>query len=105
MHDRGNRAHGRYLALYALPNERAVSRLGVSASRRLGPAVRRNRAKRVVRAVFREHKPPCAVDLVAIVKPLLLEAEFASVVADYQATLKRALGLPTHARTNRSPSP
>lgn len=108
MHDGGNRAHGRYLALYVLPNERAFSRLGVSASRRLGPAVRRNRAKRVVRAVFREHKPPYAVDLVAIVKAPLLDAEFASVVADYQIALKRALGDATRrspaARTSTSSS-
>lgn len=109
MHDRGTRAHGRYLALYVLPNERAFSRLGVSASRRLGPAVRRNRAKRVVRAVFRESKPHHAVDLVAIVKPPLLDAEFASIVADYQVALKRALGnapgRSPHARTTRTPSP
>lgn len=108
MHDRGVRAHGRYLALYVLPNERALSRLGVSVSRRLGPAVRRNRAKRVVRAVFREYKPQHAIDLVAIVKSPLLDAEFASIVADYQAALKRALGhapgRSPHARATRTPT-
>ncbi len=91
MQARGIRAHGRYLALYVLPNERACSRLGIAASRRIGPAVRRNRAKRVVRAVFRAHKPPRAVDIMAVVKPPLLDAEFVSIVADYRGALMRAL--------------
>lgn len=91
MHERGTRAYGRYLALYVLPTDHAHSRIGIAASRRLGPAVTRNRAKRVVRAVFREHKPPRVVDVVAVVKAPLLDAPFAHVVDDYRAALARAM--------------
>ncbi len=91
MHERGTRAHGRYLALYVLPSDLACSRIGIAASRRIGHAVRRNRAKRIVRAVFRDHKPPCTIDVVAVVKAPLIDADFGAVVTDYQTTLKRAM--------------
>lgn len=96
MHERGTRAHGRYFTLHVLPSSLACSRLGIAASRRIGHAVRRNRAKRIVRAVFRDHKPPRTVDLVAVVKAPLVDAEFSAVVSDYQSTLKRAMQARRH---------
>lgn len=44
-----------FLILYA-PNGLGISRLGVTASKRVGGAVIRNRVKRLVREHFRQHK-------------------------------------------------
>ena len=62
-------------ALFARPNELAHSRLGITTTRRLGKAVIRNRARRLVREAYRTHREqiPLGLDLVFVVRPPLLE--------------------------------
>ena len=68
-----------------------VGRLGIIATRRLGNASRRNRAKRLVREIFRLNKTGLGLDLDIVVFPQreLLDAAFADLQADFQATLRR----------------
>src|ERR1700733_4987392 len=56
--DAGRRAHGRYLTIIAAPALCADSRLGIVASKKLGGAVVRNRAKRLIREMFRTQSGP-----------------------------------------------
>jgi len=93
--DAGRRAHGRYLTIIAAPASGAASRLGIVASRKLGGAVVRNRAKRLIRQVFRtESEPAVPSDLVVIPKASATKAKAAHIASDYHMTLKR-LGLST----------
>ena len=59
------------LVLYARPSEVPHWRLGLSVSRRVGKAVRRNRIKRLLREAFRlhRHRWPGRYDLVVVVLP------------------------------------
>ena len=95
VEDGGRRVAGRFLILVGKPNGRATDRLGIIASRRVGGAVDRNRAKRRLRELFRRRAPlagPRALDVVAIARPDLVRAPFADVQTDFLAALNKLRG-------------
>ena len=75
--------------MFSLVRDGRPTRLGIAATRKLGMAVQRNRAKRLVRELFRRHPAPSGFDLVVIPRRSLLDAPFSSLEADYVATLAR----------------
>ena len=70
----------------------SASRLGVVTSRRIGCAVVRNRARRLMRETFRVHQHHLAapVDLVLVARPSIVGKEFAAVERDFLTTLRKA---------------
>jgi ribonuclease P protein component len=76
--------------MFLLPNQRSVTRLGVAATRKLGGAVRRNRAKRLIREVFRRNKVAPGFDVVVVPKRELLEASLTTLEAEFRRSLARA---------------
>lgn len=67
----GKRASSRRFVVYGRSTGRAYSRLGVTASTKVGKATVRNWWKRRIREIFRRNKRafPAGLDLVVIVKP------------------------------------
>jgi ribonuclease P protein component len=89
IYDRGRRLSGRLMTVFLLENDRNRPRLGIAATRKFGSAVQRNRAKRLVREVFRRHKPQAGLDIVVIPRREMLEADYRHVEADYLSVLER----------------
>lgn len=104
MYRRGRRLSGRYVVLYAFPREPrdAPPRLGVVAGKRVGSAVTRNRAKRLLREAFRAlgDKAPTGVDCVLVARPELGE-EIDELKSQHIEQEVRALTekLSTHSKT------
>ena len=91
----GRRVPGRFLILLGKPNGLDTDRLGIIASRRVGGAVDRNRAKRRLREIFRRRAPQNgsrALDVVAIARPDLVRAPFADIQTDFLAALNKLRG-------------
>ena len=86
------RTKGRYFTLLIAPNTEGKTRLGIVASRKLGDAVRRNRAKRLIREVFRHNSELPAgngIDVVVIPRRELFAAAYSSLESDFRMALKR----------------
>jgi len=90
VYERGFRVRARLMTVVVAANDLGVSRLGVSATRKLGAAVIRNRAKRVVREIFRRAVVPPGLDVVVIPRPDLLDADYRAVEGEFTDVLRRA---------------
>lgn len=66
----GKRRHTRHFIAITRENELGITRLGVTASKKVGNAVKRNRAKRLIREFYRLNKArlPKGHDIVIIAK-------------------------------------
>jgi ribonuclease P protein component len=100
---RGVRSDGRLLAVIALRNQLGWSRLGLTVGRRVGGAVARNRAKRLLRECFRRNKPPreLSLDVVVVAKNSIAGRGLDEVEAEFRRRLAQA----GNARRRRHASP
>jgi len=95
----GAKIHGRYMTIFVMINGAAVPRLGIAATRKLGSAVDRNRAKRRARELFRRRKHIGGLDIVIVPRREMLDAPFATLEAEYAALLARRRDRPRVAST------
>ena len=97
---KGKRRAGRLALLYFIPNQLGHPRFGITASRKVGIAVRRQLVKRRLREIYRRSRnrrqlPP--VDLVVHLQPQAANASFAALRSELEgllSTLTRSAGGP-----------
>jgi ribonuclease P protein component len=77
--------------LHILPTSASCSRLGMAVSKRVGNAVVRNRVKRLMRELFRQHKavfqPTC--DVVFVARHHAAEASLEELTRQFLSLLRR----------------
>lgn len=85
----GLKHNGRLMTMFTRARDAGCARLGIAATRKLGPAVTRNRAKRLVRELFRHHKPAGSLDVVVVPRREMLDATYARLEAEFLNLLSR----------------
>lgn len=85
-------AHGCLIANWVAVSAESQSRLGVITSRKVGNAVVRNRARRLLRESFRRHQLEFAapVDIVLVARPSIAGKTFAEVERVFLSAIRKA---------------
>ena len=89
IYSTGAKIHGRLMTVFVMANGTDQPRLGVAATRKLGSAVERNRAKRRARELFQRRREVGGLDIVIVPRREMLDAPFATLEAEYAALLGR----------------
>ncbi len=89
VYEHGERVRARLMTVMALQNSLGYSRLGIAATRKMGGAVVRNRAKRLVRELFRQTDVPAGLDIVVIPRSDMVDAEYRTVESEFRYVLRR----------------
>ncbi len=94
------------LVVYVAPNDLTWSRLGISVSRRIGNAPRRNYARRRIREAFRRQKTllPLGIDIVCVAKNGAANKR-KDVAASLRELLARATSRRPSNEASRTPQP
>jgi ribonuclease P protein component len=85
----GFKRSGRLMTMFTREREAGPARLGIAATRKMGDAVERNRAKRLVRELFRHNKPGAAMDIVIVPRKEMLEASYERIEAEFKSLLSK----------------
>ena len=95
-YENGAKIHGRFVVVFFVANDLGNSRLGVTATRKLGKAVVRNRFKRWVRETYRRNRAATGIgedtsaDFVVNIKAASRDVSFSQFSTDLVKALRRA---------------
>ena len=81
-----------YLVLYARPNRSQGNRVGITAGKKLGHAVVRNRVRRRLREIYRlnEEKFAPGWDIVVVARSRCIDADFRKLTRAYLSLAEKA---------------
>jgi ribonuclease P protein component len=96
VYDSGQKVFSRYTVLFFAANDLPHSRIGITATKKLGKANVRNRLKRWTRETYRRQRDPLALDpqsldIVVNVKPNAAAASFEDFSRDLTRVLERVV--------------
>lgn len=88
----GRTLHGRWLLISVLANGMQQNRYGVVTAKRLGGAVTRNRARRLLRELVRQIHPHIqpGYDMIFVARSTLVDQELKAILAATETALQEA---------------
>lgn len=91
IYEVGRKYQSKYFTAFVIANPEGGPRIGITTTRKIGNAVARNRARRIVREAFRRNKSlvPGGIDIVVNAREPLVEAAYGDFEAEFLAFLKR----------------
>lgn len=94
------------VVVYALPNRAHMHRIGITAGKKVGGAVSRNRAKRRLRALFREFAAgeladECCFDFVIVARARAVDCPFDRLKRDFFKAVREAAAPEKIVNTNK----
>jgi len=92
VYEEGRKIQFSYFTAFVLAKETPQPRIGITATRKMGNSVERNRARRLVREAFRKNKwlVPHGVDIVINVKRPLVDAAYRDFEGEFISFLEKA---------------
>lgn len=92
VYQKGGRLYSQNFLVLLLPNAQGVRRLGITAGKRIGNSVKRNRIKRLLREFFRLHKDsfPAGSDIVITVRRDVSASSFRDISLELENLLKKS---------------
>lgn len=75
LYKKGRYIVSKYSVIYVKPNGRVFNRFGITAGKKIGNAVCRNRAKRLIRLAYRQSEidMPIGIDIVIVARSGILD--------------------------------
>lgn len=90
VYQRGKVWANSLVVMKAMPNGLSVSRYGFSVTKKVGKAVQRNRLKRLLREIMKRQSPKLGWDIVFIVRPAAVNADYHKLEGTVTKLLARA---------------
>lgn len=90
LYNRGKSVAAPALVTYAMRNRAGRTRVGITSGKKIGNAVKRNRARRIIRAAFSQLEGRVSGwDLVFVARTKTTSVKMQAVLADMEQELKR----------------
>jgi len=92
VYEQGRKIQFKYFTAFLLLKQSGPARIGITATKKFGNSVERNRARRLVREAFRKNKwlVPNGVDIVINVKRSMADAVYRDFEIEFITFLQRA---------------
>lgn len=91
LYSKGKSAVSPYFVIYCRKTHRNVSRLGITTGMKLGNAVKRNRARRRIREVYRTHEGKLlpGYDVVIVARSRAIYGRFSELERSFDQQMKK----------------